>query len=820
MPNYRSQLPHLLVTGTAVADDYTSPKGAPRPRFPERNRTEHANHLLGQMQRLRGDLEQRGQTLPLSASSPDGIYLEFESHPNFDLTIKSLDLPSKGIELLSSKQVKINEEIKTFASVFVPNDKVEIFIKKIEQYKDEETSGGKPKNSALVTSIENIRLAVVRSLWTDTDEMFPRDGENIWWEVWLRATPEAIPRFVSFMQARDVPVSARHLLFLDRHVVLAYTNAQVLSGVIDSLGFIAELRRAKETTTDFLQMSTHEQQEWATALQGLTDIPDPSNAPVVCILDTGIHRQNPLVEHSLPLNKLLTCDPAWLTNDHNGHGTQMAGLVLYNDLNEALLSTSRINIPCKLESVKILPPSGANKPELYGNITEEAVNRAIITDPLKNRIVCMAVTSTDYRDHGQPSSWSAALDNICVGKNGADKRHLFVVSAGNTEMSSHIDYPDSNITDQVHDPGQAWNALTIGAYTDKVHISEPDFATWTPLADAGDMAPGTTTSVTWKKTKWPIKPDVVFEGGNAAINEGRTQVDYPNSLLLLTTSRSSVGQIFTWTADTSAATAQAANMAATLSREYSNFWPETIRALLVHSAEWTPRMKSAYPIATKGEKENLLRTCGYGVPDINRARWSASNNLTLIAQDTLKPFEGSRMKHLNIHNLPWPTEELRALGETIIKMKVTLSYFIEPNPARRSWQHKFRYQSHGLRFDVKTPTESTEQFITRINRKRWDEENGRDSVTSSGDSADWYFGEHIRTKGSLHCDIWEGTAASLADRGQIAIYPVVGWWRERHSEGHTEKMARYSLIVSISTPSTDVDLYTPVETQIVTEIEL
>lgn len=816
---FRNQLPHILVRGTAEAEDYTSPNQAPRPRFPERTRTEHANHLLGQVRQTERDAQERRAALPVGAPAPEGIYLEFEGQAGFDLKIQSLDLPSQGIELLSVKETIEDEQKKTVAAVFVPNDKVATFIKKIEQYRDEDTRGGSPKNAPLINGIENVRLAVVRSLWTDLDDSFPAETESIWWEVWLRATPDAIPRFSNFAQARDITISRRHLIFPDRHVILAHTTASQLAASIDSLGFIAELRRAKETTADFLQMPNREQQQWADSLRGLTDSPDPVLSPVVCILDTGINRQHPLIDPFLHQNKLLTCDPSWNTNDHHGHGTQMAGLALYGDLNSALLSTTRISVPCEVESVKILPPTGANHPDLYGNVTEEAVNRATIADPHRDRIVCMAITSTDFRDRGQPSSWSAALDNICVGKSVEGKRHLFVVSAGNTDMNAHIEYPNSNITDQIHDPGQSWNALTVGAHTDKVTITETQFAGWSPLAQAGDIAPGTTTSVTWKRTKWPIKPDVVFEGGNAAIDQGRARVDYPNSLLLLTTDRATTGSMFTWTADTSAATAQAANMAATLSNEYAEFWPETLRALIVHSAEWTPRMRAAYPNANKGERENLLRTCGYGVPDLNRARWSASNHLTLIAQDELKPFEGSRMKHLNIHNLPWPTEELRALGATEVKMKVTLSYFIEPNPARRGWEHKFRYQSHGLRFDVKTPTETTDQFMTRLNRKRWDEELGRGTVTTAGDTAQWYFGEHIRSKGSVHSDVWVGTAADLAERSQLAVYPVVGWWREKHSEGHTTKKARYSLIISISTPSTEIDLYTPVETQVVTEVE-
>ena len=817
-PNDRNHLIHLFLKQSAKAEDYTSPNSFPRPKFPDRNRFGHANYLLSQIHEVAHQIQEKLGGLSDVSSIYNGIYLVFEGKAEFDLQLKSLDLPSQGIELLSVKTVKEGASDKTLAAVFVPNEKISLFIRKIEEYRDTDTPQGKPKNAALVKSIENIRLAVLQSLWTDLDEMFPSENENIWWEVWLRAIPDAIPMFNNFAHARDIRVSSRQLIFPDRHVVLAYTTAKKLAESIDSLEFIAELRRAKETTSDFLDMPGSEQSQWCDVLLKLLNPLTPGTGPVVCLLDTGVDRIHPLITQFLPENKLLTCDSRWNTNDHHGHGTEMSGLILYGDLSHALLSTQKIDISCEIESVKILPPGSANDPDLYGNITEEAVSRATITDPFRNRIVCLAITSTDCRDKGQPSSWSAAVDKICVGQTIEGKRHLSIISAGNTDTNSHIDYPSSNITDQIHDPGQSWNALTVGAYTDKATITEPQFSHWIPLAPVGDIAPGTTTSVTWEN-KWPIKPDVVFEGGNAAVDSDHTQVQYPPSLLLLTTDRPNLGRMFTWSADTSAASAQAAHMAAVLSTKYPDYWPETLRALIVHSADWTPQMRSAYPISNKNERERLLRICGYGVPNLSQALWSASNHLTLIVQDELKPFEGNKMKQMNIHNIPWPTEQLRDLGETEVMMKVTLSYFIEPNPARRGWQHKFRYQSHGLRFDVKTSTESSDQFVTRLNRQRWNDELGRDSVSSSSDSSDWFFGQRIRSKGSIHCDTWKGTAVSLAERSQVAVYPVVGWWREKHSEGHTNKRARYSLIVTISTPSMKVDIYTPVESKILTEIE-
>ena len=75
-------------------------------------------------------------------------------------------------------------------------------------------------------------------------------------------------------------------------------------------------------------------------------------------------------------------------------------------------------------------------------------------------------------------------------------------------------------------------------------------------------------------------------------------------------------------------------------------------------------------------------------------------------------------------------------------------------------------------------------------------------------------GDRQRHRGSVHKDIWRGTAAALANRGFIAVYPAKGWWRTRPAQERYDLPARYSLIVSIRTPETDVDLYTPIAQQV------
>ena len=103
----------------------------------------------------------------------------------------------------------------------------------------------------------------------------------------------------------------------------------------------------------------------------------------------------------------------------------------------------------------------------------------------------MAVTARDNRDRGRPSAWSAAIDRLAVdaGGEGATPR-LLIVSAGNIyDPNAWAEYPKSNSTDGIHDPGQAWNVLTVGACTNLVNITEADTDGYQSIAPAGGLSP-------------------------------------------------------------------------------------------------------------------------------------------------------------------------------------------------------------------------------------------------------------------------------------------------------------------------------------------
>ncbi|MBF0549050.1 MAG: S8 family peptidase [Deltaproteobacteria bacterium] len=819
------KLPHLLVAGTAQTDRYAPPdRGGDgnKIKLPTRDKKSHGNRLLNQLKQV----EEKAQALKqervaFGVHVGYGIYVEFQSEPGFELKFESLESRRAGIELLAVKKV----EDTNLATCYIPEGKLSFFFDRIDQYLTEYTQKGKPKNQPFIESISEIRKAVLTALWTDDDEVMPTGDEVIFWEVWLRVginRRDYLETFKEHAQRIGLGVNAETIEFPDRTVIIAQGTKSQMSRSVDLLDCIAEVRRAKETADFFTDLTAVEQYKWIDDALSRISWP-PSSSPAVCILDTGINREHPMLRHALDQTDMHSYNPNWGTSDRKGHGTEMAGLSLYGDLTEVLSDSYSYELGHRLESVKILPPNGKNLPHLYGHITSEAISRAEITAPERQRVMCLAVSAKDSRDRGKPSSWSARLDALASGydENDDNLKRLIVVCAGNTNPDFRHLYPDSNHTDGIHDPGQSWNALTVGAFTEKVTIDQNKYPGWLPLAPHGDLSPSSCTSSVWSNA-WPIKPDIVLEGGNMALNPVTRDSEYVDSLGLLSTNGSFTIKPLTIMRDTSAATALASRMAAMLQAEHPEYWPETIRALLVHSADWTEAMKARFsPLKKREDYKKLLRWCGFGVPDLTKALWSARNSLTLIAQDSLQPYDRidgkDKMRDMNLHTIPWPTDVLQELGETEVEMRVTLSYFIEPNPGERGWKKPYRYASHGLRLEVKTPIETLDQFKGRINKIAFEEGRGD---RSKSDSDSWELGPKLRNLGSLHSDRWVGTAAELAQRGYLAVYPVVGWWRERHHLKRWSKRARYSLIVTIRTPEADVDIYTPVANLVRQQVEI
>lgn len=819
-----AELPHLRLVDTDQSRSYTSPGGGGGGRFrtPARDRVPHARQLKASLRQAESDAD-TFRAASADPNPPEGDVLTIRSDAGYELKADSLERRLYGIELLG---VTVENGVMT-AKVFVPKGQYVQLLNILNAYETEFSRVGLPKNLELVESIASISLATVRDLWQDVGDRYPADGESIWWEAWLRlGTQEAeavYGRFATAAQASGLRVSTRYVSFPERVVTLVYGRIEDFARYIGLLFLLAELRRAKEPPGDYSEHLTpfEQGQVFDDLLSRLT--PPPIDAPAVCLLDTGVNRGHPLLAPVIAEKDTLAVVPGWGGADQHDHGTEMAGIAVYGDLAAVLESTGPVRLSHRVESVKLLPPPPAyNQERDYGPLTIQAVATAELNAPERKHAFCLAIT-TNPDDLGTPTLWSSTIDQICSAQleEPGDQRLIFV-SAGNMRdeiLQADYCYHDWNCKrGGIEDPAQAWNAVTVGAFTDYWDIRHPDYKGWKPVATAGDLSPTSRTSQPWTDDEdwceWPLKPDIVMEGGNWG-TDGVNRFDLEDLGLLTTLQSPKHNTLLCTTRDTSPATAAAARFGAIVWQRYPELWPETVRGLMVHSARWTEPMASHFEGTEKARIRKMLRCYGYGVPQLDIALASLQNSVTLLFEGELQPVhkDGSeiRAKEMHVHTLPWPVDVLQSLGEAVVTMRVTLSYFVEPSPGRVGWTAKHRYQSHGLRFELIRPEESPEEFYARLSRDEWDDPRRRPA--SSGDPTNWTVGTQTRCLGSLHSDWWTGQAAKLASCNRLAVYPVTGWWRERSHLNKFDKKARYSLIVTLETPRTDVDLYTPIMTE-------
>lgn len=474
--------------------------------------------------------------------------------------------------------------------------------------------------------------------------------------------------------------------------------------------------------------------------------------------------------------------------------------------------------------MKLLPPRGFpnTKPPSYGVVTEGAVALVEAERPNVRRAFCLANSACDFPPE-RPSSWSGALDQITSGAMPGDQiegvpaaerpKRLMIVATGNMHGGKLAHVQRSH---PLEDPSQSWNALTIGGFTRKETppVKPPGLKAVVP---ANHRSPFSLGSQTLSSDLTPIKPEVLFEAGNMITGPSGDCGWEPSVSLLAPGSNVLHDPLVPFWA-TSAAVGMAGNFIGGLQAALPDLWPETHRALTVDSAQWPLPIRKQligkgqhWKTGSKGEKQAILREVGYGVPDLQRAINSAKNDVTLIAQAPIQPFVGSSnggppvFNEMHFYDLPWPKAALEKIENGIVTMKVTLSYFIEPNLSGRAATRPDTYRSFGLRFAMKKRSDTKERFKRRVSGQQ---EKDKQELQTEGDF--WLLGSNAAQAGSLHCDLWRGRAIDLALHDAIGVYPVTGWWKTHAGQKRFNDKGRYALVISVSAPGQSVDLYSEI----------
>ncbi len=843
------ELAHIRFEPFRVEAQYEFPN-RPQDRKPRRDDYHaHAQALTAQLMAALGALPAAGSDQRLAiADQKRGTIVELETmvpaSPKQGATkTPALDYPAQDIVVLRSER----QQDRTERSVlFIPDDARNYLLGRINAYGAENLGNRKRPDVPKFEPIEAVRAAQARSLFSGTIDF--NAPESRWWELWVREPAEQKPgartnAVIAGAGTAGLDVHNERLSFPDAEVVFVHGSAaQVVSFLERIPGAIWEVRKAEGTIEPFLEVGGTGlvQQDWVADLAGRIEAP-PGEAPFVCVVDSGVAAAHPLLAPGMA--GAWSVDAAWGTDDHHhhgGHGTPMAGMVLHGDLFWRMNDNQQVQLTHHVESVKFLPPHGfpANRPSAYGIVTQSAIATAEIERPNVARSFCVA-SSTSLFLPDAPSSWSGALDQISAGSMPGEQdsqilakdhaKRLLLVASGNVIGGLRAQIEQHHT---IEDPAQSWNALTIGGFTAKAELA-PNL---TPLAAANDKSPFSTGSQNMLGDLTPIKPEVLFEAGNMMVDQAG-YCDWHPVVSLLGTGSDVAGEPLVPFWATSAATGMAGNFVGRLKAALPDLWPETYRALVVQSAEWpTPIRRKLvgtgahWKTGSKGDKQRILRDVGFGVPNLSRAIASARNDTTLLAQAEIQPFAVGQggaavFNEMHFYELPWPRAALQNLENAVVVMKVTLSYFIEPNLSGRAATRPDTYRSYGLRFELKKRLETDDEFRLRLSRPEEaapaDIENGdvpAEKEKQAAEPSHWLLGPKAVQAGSLHCDLWRGYAVDLASHDHIAVYPVSGWWKSHTGQRRMTDKGRYALAISITAEGQDVDLYSEISAELAARV--
>ena len=815
---------------------YSYPRRKIDPKPLREDYAAHSKALLDQQTAALGHIPVAGQDtrLPVAGLKAGAIVEVGTVPPPEGSRAQAVKLP-KGLEFPTQDVVVLRSERRDdrteSALLFVPDDARTFLKGRISSYG--QLQGNQPRPDVdRFEKVETIRAADANALFVGKVDF--ASVEPLWWELWVRHDGKIAEGVAAAARLAALDVHEDRLLFPDTTVIFVHASAEGIAGFVGRIpGAVAEIRQATGTIEPFLDRGSQGigPQDW-TADLAKRIVPPSHDANVVCALDTGIAAQHPLIAPAL--HGSWAYDAAWGADDHHpngGHGTPLAGLALYGDLEPLINDTRQVQLTHAVESMKLLPPRGfpKTKPPSYGVVTEGAVALVEAERPNVRRAFCLANSACDFPPE-RPSSWSGALDQIASGSMPGDQadgvpaaerpKRLMVVATGNMP-GGKLDHV--RLSHPLEDQSQSWNALTIGGFTRKETppANPPGLK---PVVPANHRSPFSLGSQALSSDLTPIKPEVLFEAGNM-IADPSGDCGWEPSVSLLAPGSNVMHEPLVPFWATSAAAGMAGYFVGSLQAALPELWPETHRALVVDSAHWPEPIRKRligtgqhWKTGTKAAKQAVLREVGYGVPDLQRAVNSASNDVTLIAQAPIQPFAigesgGPVFNEMHFHDLPWPKAALEKIENGIVTMKVTLSYFVEPNLSGRAATRPETYRSFGLRFAMKKRSDTKEQFKRRVSGQQ---EKDTPGPQQEGDY--WLLGSNAVQAGSLHCDLWRGRAIDLALHDAIGVYPVTGWWKTHPGQKRFNDKGRYALVVSISAPGHDVDMYSEISTKVAAKV--
>lgn len=591
----------------------------------------------------------------------------------------------------------------------------------------------------------------------------------------------------------------------DSFTVKVKISGKALKDLILNFPYIFEV-----IESDQAESIDKEEFELEDVIEDINILEPLEDSPIVCVIDSGVQEKHkylsPAIIEDSSESYLDNEGPEDLVDD-GGHGTRVAGAVLYPQGLSVL--ENDYQLPCWIKSCKTLDKDGY----IPENIFPPNVLKSIISDNYDSaKIYNHSINSRFPCRTRHMSSWAAEIDLLTYLND-----VLFIQSAGNISKSREnpfcygitqlinngSSYPDYLLSRscRIANPAQSMNALTVGSVNLSVFYDEI-----TGESSLGKKDQPSAFSRTGLGIWDTIKPEVVEYGGGLAITEGDDfSLLNKEELCPELIRRSPPGPAY---AKDHIGTSFAAPKVSYIAAKIQELFPDQpallYRGLIVHSAKWPNWVESI----DSSQLSNVIKQIGYGIPDINNALENNEYRITFITQDktTITP------KKAHIYKIPVP-EALTDPGEEhLIKIEVTLSYAAKP---RRTRMKKRGYLSSWLHWETSKLDDSMDSFKSRIFKDFDAEDNSEDGIT-------WYIGRRsnwgkingiARDNNTIQKDWTFMESNKIPKEFCIAVVSHPGW------DKNPDSKAYYSLIVSFEAVNKDIEIYEMIKNEVEIELE-
>lgn len=531
-------------------------------------------------------------------------------------------------------------------------------------------------------------------------------------------------------------------------------------------------------------------------IQNLPEImPPPEDAPGVVILDSGLTTGHPLLAPAVGDAQSFLPDKD--ATDENGHGTLVAGLTLYGDVENAL-HNGDLTPRLRLFSGRILDERNENETGFVENQIAEAVHY------FHGEYGCR-IYNLSFGDRNKPylgkhlKGLSYTLDTLS-----RDLGVLFIVSAGNV-LGSQLDadawrnrYPEY-LTEPdwaIVEPAPALNVLTIGSLAryDQTTNSQrySGDPAEIPVARCDQPSP---FSRHGHSVAGAIKPELVAYGGNWAVNTraGANMLVANSGLGELSTYRGfAAGRLFADESGTSMAAPHVSHVAAALLAEHPEADSSLIRALLVAHAAVPNPCSDLLP-----DKDALRKVCGYGRVDAYALSRSLENAVTLMATDRI-----ANKRH-HFYEVPIP-DEFMSSGRRPREIAVAMAH----TPFVRST--RVAYKATRMDFRL-VAAEDLDHAAAVFNRAT-----DRDEYERIAELPNASVGPQARDKGTVQASTWRFTQfnnrSTLRNKRLFVIVTRNDFpWGESHSAAEED----YALVVCLrDRENEEARLYTEIRNRL------